>query len=181
MSLADQTDSGAGVLTVCGHMYCAECLRLWRAAHHNCPMCKRPLGTRDFHQITYKPQQLVAQEEESHIKLDQEGHSQNAIYSDISSGDLNQINSIDLHGSYGTKIDTLARHILWLREHDPGAKSIIFSQYGNFLSILQAAFSGFGITSTSIDSLDGIQRFKKDPAVCHQNSAPIKNHTNVSL
>ncbi|KAJ5130148.1 Zinc finger RING-type [Penicillium bovifimosum] len=154
-----------GVLTVCGHKYCSGCLRLWWAAHRNCPMCKRSLSRKDFHQITYKPQDLVAQEETSHIRPDHEGHSQNAIYSDISSGHLNEIKKVELHGSYGTKVDTLARHVLWLREHDPGAKSIIFSQYGAFLEILQAAFSSFGIISTGIDSLDGIERFKKDPAV----------------
>ncbi|CRL27116.1 SNF2-related [Penicillium camemberti] len=154
-----------GVLTVCGHKYCTDCLRLWWAAHQNCPMCKRKLKRNDFHQITYKPQELVVQEEKTPVKLEHEGHSQNAIYSDISSGHLNEIKKIDLEQSYGTKIDTLARHILWLREHDPGAKSIIFSQYGAFLSHLQFAFRSLGIVATSIDSPDGIEKFKTDPAI----------------
>ncbi|CAI7615160.1 unnamed protein product [Penicillium glandicola] len=160
-----QSTFEVGVLTVCGHKYCTDCLRLWWAAHRNCPMCKKKLKRNDFHQITYKPQELVAQEEMSHIKLDHEGHSQNAIYSDISSGHLNEIKNIDLDESYGTKIDTLARHILWLREHDPGAKSIIFSQYGTFLSVLQSAFYSLGIVTTSIDSSNGIEKFKTDPAI----------------
>ncbi|KUM60749.1 hypothetical protein ACN42_g6357 [Penicillium freii] len=154
-----------GVLTVCGHKYCTDCLRLWWAAHQNCPTCKRKLKRNDFHQITYKPQELVVQEEKTPVKLEHEGHSQNAIYSDISSGHLNEIKKIDLEQSYGTKIDTLARHILWLREHDPGAKSIIFSQYGTFLSHLQFAFKSLGIVATSIDSPDGIEKFKTDPAI----------------
>lgn len=132
-------------------------------------MCKKKLKRNDFHQITYKPQELVVQEEKTHVKLDHEGHSQNAIYSDISSGDLNEIKNIDLEQSYGTKIDTLARHILWLREHDPGAKSIIFSQYGTFLSVLQSAFRSLGIIATSIDSPSGIENFKTDPAVSGPN------------
>jgi E3 ubiquitin-protein ligase SHPRH len=128
-------------------------------------MCKKKLKRNDFHQITYKPQELVAQEEKPPVKLDHQGHSQNVIYSDISSGHLNEIKNIDLDASYGTKIDTLARHILWLREHDPGAKSIIFSQYGSFLSVLQSAFKLLGIVTTSIDSPNGIEKFKTDPAV----------------
>ncbi|KAJ5760098.1 hypothetical protein N7520_007254 [Penicillium odoratum] len=154
-----------GVLTVCGHKYCTDCLRLWWRQHRTCPMCKKHLKYNDFHQITYKPQELIAQEEESAIKFDQGRHSQNAIYSDISSGVLNQIKNIDLDGSFGTKIDTLARHIIWLREHDPGAKSIIFSQYKNFLLVLQGAFLRFKIVSSSIDHPSGIENFKKDPAV----------------
>ncbi|KAJ5670258.1 uncharacterized protein N7477_005621 [Penicillium maclennaniae] len=89
----------------------------------------------------------------------------NAIYSDISSGLLKEIKMIDLNGSFGTKIDTLARHVLWLREHDPGAKSIVFSQYKNFLTVLQRAFQRFGIISSSVDAPGGIEKFKKDPAV----------------
>lgn len=156
-----------GVLTVCGHKYCTDCLRLWWRAHRTCPMCKKPLKLNDFHQITYKPQQLVAQEEESPVKFDHERHSKNAIYSDISSGLLNQIKNIDLDGSFGTKIDTLARHIIWLREHDPGAKSIVFSQYKNFLTVLQRAFHRFKIVNSSVDAPGGIEKFKRDPAVRH--------------
>lgn len=150
---------------MCGHKYCKDCLRLWWTAHQNCPMCKRKLKRNDFHRITYKPQELVVQEEKTPVKSSYEGHSQNAIYSDISSGHLNEIKNIDLEESYGSKIDTLVRHILWLREHDPGAKSIIFSQYGSFLSSLQAVFGVLEISSTTIDSPDGIEKFKSDPAV----------------
>lgn len=154
-----------GVLTVCGHKYCTDCLRYWWRAHRTCPICKRPLKLRDFHQITYNPQQLVAQEEDNIAKFDHERPSKNAIYSDISSGLLNQIKTIDLDDSFGTKIDTLARHIIWLREHDPGAKSIVFSQYKNFLTILQRAFQRLKIVSTRVDVPGGIERFKRDPAV----------------
>ncbi|KAJ5947017.1 hypothetical protein N7466_000032 [Penicillium verhagenii] len=154
-----------GVLTVCGHKYCTDCLRTWWQHHRSCPTCKKSLKLSDFHQITYKPQELVAQEEESSIKFDHERHSKNAIYSDISSGLLNEIKNIDLDGSFGTKIDTIARHIIWLREHDPGAKSIIFSQYKNFLEVLERALYRFKIVSSSIDRPGGIDSFKKDPAV----------------
>lgn len=129
-------------------------------------MCKKPLKLNDFHQITYKPQTLVVQQEESPTKFDHDRLSNNAIYSDISSGLMQEIKKIDLDGSFGTKIDTLARHILWLREHDPGAKSIVFSQYKNFLLVLQRAFSRFGIMNSNVDSPSGIEKFKKDPAVC---------------
>ncbi|KAJ5083816.1 hypothetical protein N7456_013243 [Penicillium angulare] len=160
-----QSSFEVGVLTVCGHKYCKDCLQMWWRQHRTCPMCKKSLKYNDFHQITYKPQELVAQEEESAVKFDHEHHSRNAIYSDVSSGVLNQIQNIDLDGSFGTKIDTLARHIMWLREHDPGAKSIVFSQYKNFLQVLQRALGRFKIASSSIDTPSGIEKFKQDPAI----------------
>lgn len=42
-----------GVLTICGHSFCVECLRLWWGAHRNCPTCKKHLSSKDLNQITY--------------------------------------------------------------------------------------------------------------------------------
>lgn len=155
-----------GVLTVCGHKYCKDCLRVWWHQHRTCPTCKRTLKANDFHQITYKPKELLAQEERTPTKIEHERPSQNGIYSDISTGILQEIKDIDLPTSFGTKIDTLSRHLMWLREHDPGAKSIVFSQYRDFLGVLATAFSRFKIGYSSVEAKDGIQRFKEDPAVC---------------
>lgn len=88
-----------------------------------------------------------------------------SIYSGISKATLSQIKNIDVEGSFGTKIDTLARHLLWIREHDPGAKSIVFSQFKDFLDILARAFRKFKIGFTSIDKKGGIEDFKNDPSI----------------
>jgi len=113
------------------------------------------------------------------------------VYSDISSNVLMQIKSIELSGSssYGTKIDTLARHILWLRQHDPGSKSIVFSQYRDFLKVLGSAFSLFKIGHSSVDAKDGIEKFKSDPAAecfllhakAHSSGLNLINATHVFL
>lgn len=155
-----------GVLTSCGHCYCTECLQHWTKSHRNCPTCKKPLTKNDFHQITFKPRELTVQEE-----LDSNGAApvtngdSKSIYSGVTATTLNQIKNIDLNGSYGTKIDTLARHILWIREKDPGAKAVIFSQFKDFLDVLGKAFTQFGIAWTSFDKLNGVRNFKSDASI----------------
>ena len=72
---------------------------------------------------------------------------------------------IDLEGSYGSKIDMIGRHIIWLRRNDPGAKSIIFSQFADFLNLVRDAFKKWKIGTSGIAERDGIHRFKSDPAV----------------
>src|ERR1700733_432498 len=47
-----------GILTVCGHQYCKECMMLWFKARQNCPTCKKPLKLSNLHEITLKPQEL---------------------------------------------------------------------------------------------------------------------------
>lgn len=160
----------SGVLTVCGHQYCKECIQHWWNEHRSCPVCKRKLATVDFHNITYKPQELRAQEE------DQSGSSspsaatsspsrQSSIYSDVDSQIMQEIKSIDLPSSYGTKIDTLGRHLHWIREHDPGAKSIVFSQYREFLDVLGTALHDFKIGYSRLGRAGAAEKFKHDPSV----------------
>ncbi|KMU88752.1 DNA repair protein rad5 [Coccidioides immitis H538.4] len=179
----------AGVLTVCGHKYCKDCLGLWWRQHRSCPACKSRLHANELHQITYKPAELVAQEEKAPGNLETHHSMKNAIYSDIKSDDLEEIKDIEISGSFGTKIDTLARHLIWLRHHDPGAKSIVFSQYKSFLGILASAFSRFRIEFSSFDSYNGIERFKQDPSIecfllhakAHSSGLNLVNATHVFL
>jgi E3 ubiquitin-protein ligase SHPRH len=114
---------------------------MWFKAHHNCPVCKRALKQSNLHDITFKPQELRVHSDEpgrreeedepasGHAKSGSSARRKTTIYSEFSSDQLADIKNIELEGpSFTTKVDTLVRHIMWLRQSDPGAKSIIFSQ-----------------------------------------------------
>ncbi|KAF2831923.1 hypothetical protein CC86DRAFT_312500 [Ophiobolus disseminans] len=159
-----------GVLTSCGHKYCKVCINTWWHAHRTCPMCKQKLGSRDFKDISFKSTEMKAQEEAhepaSPSQASTPGSASTSIYSDISDATMREIKMIDLEGgSYGTKIDMIARHLLWIRANDPGAKSIIFSQFGDFLEVLRDALKKWRIGVSGITDKDGIQKFKTDATI----------------
>jgi E3 ubiquitin-protein ligase SHPRH len=168
-----QSDFELGTLTVCGHQFCKECIQLWYATHKTCPVCKKRLQGNDFWDVTYKPQELAIQEESTPAAMNSPGSiytsersSNKSIYCDVSTNTLNEIKRIDLDGSsFGSKVDTICRHILWLRDHDPGSKAIIFSQYREFLEVLGRAFKQSGIAWSRFDEKNGIEKFKSDPAI----------------
>ncbi|VBB75674.1 Putative SNF2 family helicase/ATPase [Podospora comata] len=179
-----QSTFSIGVLTVCGHQFCKECITLWWKAHRKCPVCKRQLNSNNLHDISLKPQELKLHPESttaapapSSSPNDQPSSSSSptspsqpttTIYSTFNPEKLSQIKSIDLPSSgpsYTTKVDTLLRHLLWLRSSDPGAKSIIFSQYKEFLEVLALAFKRYHIGYTSFDKPNGTTSFKSDPSV----------------
>ena len=54
-------------------------------------------------------------------------------YNLISPGAFKSIESMECHGSYGSKIQTLVRHLLYLQIIEPGAKSIVFSAWADSL------------------------------------------------
>lgn len=123
----------------------------------------------DFKDINFKPSEVKAQEETHNQEESSQGSSpsssETSIYSDISDSVMREIKSIDLDGSYGTKIDMIGRHLLWIRNHDPGAKSIIFSQFGDFLDVLREALKKWKIGSSGIREKKGIDKFLADPSV----------------
>ncbi|KAI9655681.1 MAG: hypothetical protein M1831_004833 [Alyxoria varia] len=164
-----QSTFETGVLTVCGHQFCKGCILLWWRQHRNCPVCKTRLSRNGFHNISYRASDLQIREQEScnanHSPTEAKNEGGPSIYSSISPNTLEEIKNVELKGSYGTKIDTLARHLIWIRHNDPGSKSIIFSQFGDFLDVLGRAFQQFQIGFTSISRKDGITRFRDDTSV----------------
>lgn len=89
-----------------------------------------------------------------------------AIYKEFSEEKLAEIKNVDLDGpAFTTKVDNLVRHLLWLRDSDPGSKSIIFSQYSDFLNVLRLAFKRYRIGFTSFDKTNGATEFKEDPSI----------------
>jgi len=47
-----------------------------------------------------------------------------------------EIQTMESDGSYGSKIQTLVRHLLHIQLVDPGAKSIVFSAWADSLTSL---------------------------------------------
>ena len=46
---------------------------------------------------------------------------------------FSDIQSMETYGDYGSKIQTLVRHLLYLKLTDAGAKSIVFSAWADLL------------------------------------------------
>lgn len=197
MCVICQSPFSVGVLTVCGHQFCKECITLWFRAHRNCPVCKRHLHQSNLHDITLKPQELRVHSEPNSRGSDGQEHSQispakkaSTIFTEFNTEKLAEIKNIDLDGpSFTTKVDMLTRHLLWLRQSDPGAKSIIFSQYKEFLEVLGLAFRRYRIGFTSFDKAHGITHFKEDPgtevfllhARAHASGLNLVNASHVFL
>ncbi|TPX15186.1 uncharacterized protein E0L32_004744 [Thyridium curvatum] len=195
MCVICQSSFTMGVLTVCGHQFCKDCITLWFRAHHNCPVCKKKLLASNLHDITLKPQELKVHTETTHTEeaaaqRDSPRTKRSTIYSAFSAEKLAEIKTIDLPGpSFTTKVDTLVRHLQWLRQTDPGAKSIVFSQYPEFLRVLALAFRRHHIGHTAFTDRDGITRFKEDPGIecfllharAHSSGLNLVNASHVIL
>jgi len=78
---------------------------------------------------------------------------------------------MESNGSYGSKIQALVRHLLYIQFTDPGAKSIVFSAWADSLQIIEHALNCNGIPYLRLDHAkgrgkdSGAKKFRTDPAL----------------
>ncbi|RKF56708.1 putative ATP-dependent helicase [Erysiphe neolycopersici] len=185
-----------GTITICGHQFCKECISLWWLSHRNCPVCKRRLAQVDLykiicpHKISIKVDNNIEEQSLQSESFSSPSSEKSAIYTNICQSKFTEIKNIKLDGpSFSTKIATLARHLIWLRDSDPGAKTIIFSQFKEFLNALTVALEQFNIGYSDIDRANGIEKFKHDPNIecfllharAHSSGLNLVNASHVIL
>ncbi|XP_028782280.1 LOW QUALITY PROTEIN: E3 ubiquitin-protein ligase SHPRH [Neltuma alba] len=122
----------------CGHLTCCKCLfamteqRLQDSKFHKWVMCPTCRQHTDFGNIAY----AVDRQHESF---------KTSVLQNVDSSEKCE-SSISVKGSYGTKIEAIAKRILWIKSTDPKAKVLVFSSWNDVLDVLEHAFAANSIT-----------------------------------
>jgi E3 ubiquitin-protein ligase SHPRH len=157
-----------GILTACGHLFCQSCMQLWWRAHANCPMCKTRLKRTDLLDVFIRSQEMsVRNDTGSDPYGDRRLQRDQTIYAEFDIHKVKEIKAIDLPGGArrSSKVDMMIRHILWLREADPGSKSIIFSSFPSVLEVVQSALVANDVKFATMKDRHGVASFKDDSTV----------------
>ncbi|KAI0350953.1 hypothetical protein OH77DRAFT_1411940 [Trametes cingulata] len=163
-----------GYITQCAHVYCEDCMKAWlsKAGSKACPVCRVPINTDQLQRFTIDQKPGEAAQPPPKVLSNNEivPRSRREIqYNFISPQVMQDIQAMESYGSYGSKIETLVRHLLYLEVTDPGAKSIVFSAWADSLLIIQHALQANGISCLRIDQHTGKQnaakRFRTDPTI----------------
>lgn len=84
----------------------------------------------------------------------------NLQYNTIAPDILAKIMSKESIGQFGSKIQTLVQHLLYLKDCEPGTKSIVFSAWSDSLTLVAYALKVNDITFLRVDHTTQ----KKNPA-----------------
>ena len=149
-----------------------------------CPVCKAVLRQDEVYNFTYRSMLAAQMVKNSNEKIkavddddmvmmmmmmmmDECRETGTGIYSDISQEAVNEImathNSTSNRVYYGSKIDFIIGHLLWLRQKDETTQVVVFSQWADMLELLQAAMEKNSIRYATVGS--DMDKFKKDPSV----------------
>ncbi|KAJ7257871.1 SNF2 family N-terminal domain-containing protein [Mycena haematopus] len=146
------------------HVFCEDCMKAWVAKKqgNTCPVCRVAIDPAKLERfaVAEQPAPPVAEGEPEPVPKSR----RQIVYNMIDPTIFGKIQAIPSFGDYGNKIQTLVRHLSYLRDVDPGSKSIVFSAWADSL---------FRILCLRID-----QKRQGIPAVKHFASS---EDTNVLL
>ncbi|KAJ7746946.1 SNF2 family N-terminal domain-containing protein [Mycena maculata] len=151
-----------GFITHCAHVFCEDCMKAWvsKKEGKTCPVCRVPINPDKLERFVVagkpaEPPEVAPKSEDGVPRSRRE-----ITYNMINPETFHQIQATPSFGDHGNKIQTLVRHLLYLRTVDAGAKSIVFSAWQDSLFIVEQALRENGITCLRID-----QNRKGMPAV----------------
>ncbi|KAJ7074914.1 SNF2 family N-terminal domain-containing protein [Mycena belliarum] len=122
-----------GFITQCAHVFCEECMKAWVAKKQGstCPVCRVAIDTQKLERFAVAETPV---EPLPTIPSEAVPKSRREIsYNMIDAQTFREIEDMQSFGDYGNKIQTLVRHLLYLRTVDGGAKSIVFSAWADSL------------------------------------------------
>lgn len=159
-----------GTLTSCGHSFCTDCIEAWFKTSRTCPDCRSKINRNDLFNITYRAKEVEAMRKTQGLHAHclaplTAAKIPRQIYADIEDTILRDIKDIHLKVQYGSKIDAITRHLMWLKQNEPGYKAVIFSQWSDVLEVIREAFAHTNIGYASLAKKGGIDKFREDPDI----------------
>ncbi|KAF9437147.1 hypothetical protein BGZ76_001809 [Entomortierella beljakovae] len=147
-----------GLMTECGHVFCEHCLLEWTKRHSKCPSCNSLISRKKLSRVTMSnlnkehenipliPDETVGESSTLSITAQDKGHQ-------ISNLLLvpETIRRIAITDGFGSKIDSIVRHIVYLVREDPNTKCLVFSQWSNLLQLLGDSLINNGIGFVRLD------------------------------
>ena len=118
-------DLKSPVITLCGHIYCRDCIERVIATTKPpvCPLCRGGI----------KKAELL----EASTAADNEENEESNNPQKKPDETLEALGKIDYKGSTSSKVNAVLKELIRIRQERPGDKMIVVSQFTSFLSMVQ--------------------------------------------
>lgn len=164
------------LLASCGHIVCQKCFTSWYAQHRTCPICRAKIaGPKDYHRVVYsRPEEDDEDAGQNRGEASRDATANGArrpgkskIVFNVAPLALRRaIEQINCKGRYGSKLEMLVRHLLFISDETPGEKTIVFSAFPRGLELVSDALRQNGVRYVHVSGSGGsaqtaasIQRF----------------------
>ncbi|KAG1117106.1 hypothetical protein G6F42_013523 [Rhizopus arrhizus] len=172
-----------GMITYCGHSSCYSCGVQWFKTSRRCHTCNSTVKPFEWYRVSYKGMEMHDRdqvEEGSASSSSSSNHSEDGDESTLAAPLkpkkdekierlIQEIKKQQISSSQGAKIDSIIRHIKYIKEKSNG-KCVVFSQWTKVLTMLKTGLQANGIQCTNIDAGAGsaasknkVAKFQQDP------------------
>lgn len=155
-----------GLMTECGHVFCEHCLLEWTKAHLSCPTCNSRIVRRKLTQVMMS--EALPNHLGDELELAIEGQSVKARDS-LHEGNIRLVSEAirrtTIRDGYGSKIDSIVRHISFLVQDDPDVKCLVFSQWSDVLGLVGQSLDLNNIGYVKLDGASAksaVKEFNQD-------------------
>lgn len=147
-----------GLMTECGHVFCEHCLLEWTRSHQKCPSCNSHISRRKLSRVAMSNSVLENNTLIEALGSDIAGSSSKTT-SEISMAQAtNHINHVPeiirrmpIQDGFGSKIDSIVRHIAYLVREDSSVKCLVFSQWATLLNLIGESLNNNQIGFVRLD------------------------------
>lgn len=168
-----------GMITYCGHSSCYSCGIQWFKTSRRCHTCNATVKPFEWYRVSYQEMQMHDRDP----VVEADGNAANSVNGDEQALAapskpkkdekiehlIREIKKQQISSSQGAKIDSIIRHIKYIKEKNNG-KCVVFSQWTKVLTMLKTGLKANGIQSTNVDAGAGsiaskskIAKFQQDP------------------
>lgn len=123
------------------HLF-SRCFNTWYSSSHTCPTCRAPVkGPKDYHRIVYLQNEDKLHPTESHPSSDvlEGAEAKSAAFRTIDARIRLEIEEQKPSGRYGSKLDMLTKHLIFIGQESPLEKTIVFSAFKRGLDLVADA------------------------------------------
>ncbi|KAG0333750.1 hypothetical protein BG000_008918 [Podila horticola] len=147
-----------GLVTECGHVFCEHCLMEWTKNHHKCPSCNSVISRRQLKRVAMSSSALANNTPSEEVPVETAASSSKSAPETSlvqASSHISHVPEIirrmPIQDGFGSKIDSIVRHIAYLVREDSSVKCLVFSQWATLLNLIGDSLSNNQIGFVRLD------------------------------
>ncbi|CAO1631942.1 unnamed protein product [Sympodiomycopsis kandeliae] len=147
------------LLSTCGHIVCQKCFGSWYSTNKTCPICRAKIsGPNDYHRVVYSRPEDEDEQRGTNGDASSTVKSSRAPKLSFNVVPLSlrrQIEQVPCLGRYGSKLEMLVRHLVYISRQDASEKTIVFSAFARGLELVSDALRQNGLRYVHVSGSGG--------------------------
>ena len=158
----DVIDPGAGIVTLCSHMFCSDCLSEWRdQGNMPCPECRQPITDDPLTPLNSVLARIRARWPPPVIKDEKKVKAEKAAAAAAAAEEAEEEEPVRRTWMPSAKLTEMSGLLKKMQAEDSAMKCIVFSNFTTFLDMAMIQLKKTGFRAVRVDGSMGLEARQK--------------------